>query len=160
MTNKEIEKYNKELEQIIKGLEPEKTDNDEQYLTKLGKGMRDLMNLADSVNARKYIGLELRDIEKRLSELIIRFSQKERFGLFEGDKKDYNSYKSICKEISDNITYKLQTEMMLNACVSAEKSSELAKKSCFWAFIAAIAACIGTIIAWWPSISKVLGRYF
>ena len=33
----------------------------------------------------------------------------------------------------------LQTEMMLNACVSA-------KRSCFWAAIAAIAACISVIL--------------
>lgn len=42
----------------------------------------------------------------------------------------------------------LNMNMMLNACVSAENSSELARKSCRWAAIAAIAACIGTIITW------------
>jgi len=47
----------------------------------------------------------------------------------------------------------LQTKMMLNACVSARESGELAKQSCglakwccFWAAIAAIAACISVVL--------------
>lgn len=47
----------------------------------------------------------------------------------------------------------LQTEMMLNACVSARESAEsakescrLAKWSCFCAAVAAIAACIGLLL--------------
>lgn len=47
-----------------------------------------------------------------------------------------------------------QTKMMLNACVSSEESSELAnqacksaKWSCFWAMLAAIAACISVFLA-------------
>jgi hypothetical protein len=40
----------------------------------------------------------------------------------------------------------LQTNMMLNACVSAEASSDLAKRSCKWAAIAAIAACISAVL--------------
>ncbi len=47
----------------------------------------------------------------------------------------------------------LQTNMMLNACVSARESAELAKQSCglakwccFWAAIAAIAACISVVL--------------
>jgi len=48
----------------------------------------------------------------------------------------------------------LQSNMMLNACVSAKESGELAKQSCnsakwscFWAMVAAIAACIGVVLA-------------
>lgn len=47
----------------------------------------------------------------------------------------------------------LQTKMMLNACVSAKESGELAKQSCnlakwscIWAAVAAIAACISVIV--------------
>lgn len=58
--------------------------------------------------------------------------------------------------IATNIHIVLQTEMMLNACVSAEKSSELAKRSCHWAAVAAIAACIGAFFAGWPSIHHAL----
>jgi len=48
--------------------------------------------------------------------------------------------------ITKNIHTVLQTEMMLNACASAEASSDLAKRSCKWAAIAAIAACISVIL--------------
>lgn len=49
--------------------------------------------------------------------------------------------------INRNIHTVLQTEMMLNACVSAETSSDLAKRSCRWAAIAAIAACISVVLS-------------
>ncbi len=39
-----------------------------------------------------------------------------------------------------------QTKMILNACVSAEESSKLAKWCCIWAAVAAIAACITVIL--------------
>ena len=42
--------------------------------------------------------------------------------------------------ITLNIHTVLQTEMMLNACVSA-------KRSCFWAAVAAIVACISVILS-------------
>ena len=41
----------------------------------------------------------------------------------------------------------LQTKMMLNACVSAETSSDLAKQACRWAAIAAITTCIGVVLS-------------
>ena len=47
--------------------------------------------------------------------------------------------------INRNIHTVLQTEMMLNACVSAKESCELAKQACRWAAIAAIADCIGIV---------------
>lgn len=40
---------------------------------------------------------------------------------------------------AQNIYNYLQTNMMLNACISA-------KRSCFWAAIAAIAACISIVV--------------
>ena len=47
----------------------------------------------------------------------------------------------------------LQTKMMFNACISASESGELAKqpcglakKCCFWAAVAAIAACISVVL--------------
>jgi len=40
----------------------------------------------------------------------------------------------------------LQTNMMLNACVSAKESCEFAKRSCFWAVVAAIAGCISVVL--------------
>jgi hypothetical protein len=58
-------------------------------------------------------------------------------------------------KITRNIHDSLQTEMMLNACVSAEKSCELAKQSsisakwaCLLAVMAAIFSAIGAIADW------------
>ena len=43
------------------------------------------------------------------------------------------------REAVENAHRFLQTQMMLNACVSA-------KRSCFWAAVAAIAACISIVV--------------
>jgi hypothetical protein len=60
---------------------------------------------------------------------------------------------SFINETINNIHTVLQTETMLNACVSskqscelAEQSSTTAKWSCFWAAIAAIASCISVLL--------------
>lgn len=57
------------------------------------------------------------------------------------------------KQMFDHCHTFLQTKMMLNACVSARESGELAKQSCglakqccFWAAIAAIVACISVVL--------------
>ena len=48
--------------------------------------------------------------------------------------------KDLVDALIRNIHMVLQTEMMLNACISA-------KRSCFWAAIAAIAACFSIILS-------------
>jgi len=60
----------------------------------------------------------------------------------------------LINEIIRNIHIVLQTETMLNACVSAEQSCELAKQSstsakwaCIWAAVAAGASVLGAIAA-------------
>jgi hypothetical protein len=67
-----------------------------------------------------------------------------------------NSMQNKAFNIASGIHTYLQTNMMLNACVSAKESSELAKqscglakRSCFWAMVAAIAACISVVLTWW-----------
>jgi hypothetical protein len=50
-------------------------------------------------------------------------------------------------KITRNIHNSLQTEMMLNACTSAEQSSATAKRACTWAAVAAIASAIGAVAA-------------
>jgi len=50
-------------------------------------------------------------------------------------------------EITHSIHDSLQTEMMLNACTSAEQSSATAKRACTWAAVAAIASAIGAVVA-------------
>jgi hypothetical protein len=48
-------------------------------------------------------------------------------------------------KITRNIHITLQTEMILNACVSAEESSSSAKRACIWAVVAAGVSFLGTI---------------
>jgi hypothetical protein len=50
-------------------------------------------------------------------------------------------------KLTHNIHNSLQTEMMLNACTSAEQSSITAKRACTWAAVAAIASAIGAVVA-------------
>ena len=155
MTNSEIEKYKEELSTILKEIKYD--NNQETYYLQLANGIKKLEGLAEISNSRKYVGVELYDIDSLMDSVE---KNKESNVNNTTLKNKCSAYKDIIKEISNNITYKLQTEMMFNACISAEESSKLAKRSCRWAAIAAIAACIGTIITWWPSISKVLGRLF
>jgi hypothetical protein len=49
--------------------------------------------------------------------------------------------KNSINQVASNIHIVLQTELMFNACV-------FAKWSCFWAAVAAIAACISIILVW------------
>ncbi len=150
MTNDEIEKFKNDLEKIMKDLWYEKGTKLGLHVQKLAKGIKILQALTEKIGSRKYIGTELSQIDFILDQ------NEENVEKIEYLKRKSESYEAICKEISDNITYKLQTEMMLNACVSAEKSSELAKQSCHWAAVAAIAACIGAFFAGWPSINHIL----
>jgi len=50
-------------------------------------------------------------------------------------------------KLTHNIHNSLQTEMMLNACTSAEQSSITAKQACTWAAVAAIASAFRAIVA-------------
>lgn len=151
MKNNEIEKYKNEHANIVKQI---LFDNNQcEYYLQLANGIKKLERLAETVDARKYIGIELHDIDSFMISVKKNAESNVNNVTL---KQKCSAYKDIIKEISDNITYKLQTEMMLNACVSAEKSSELAKQSCglakwscFFAGIAAIAACIGIILAWY-----------
>jgi hypothetical protein len=55
--------------------------------------------------------------------------------------------------IIDRIYRYLQTQMMLNACISA-------KRSCKWAAIAAGIAAIGVIASWYIFLFKLLWQIF
>jgi hypothetical protein len=136
MTNQEIKKHKEELVTIITGLKMVKNETGEQRLIRLGEGIKKLQNLADIVGACKYLGTGLRDIDE-----MITFAEKEQFPFQQTNilLEKCAGYETICKEIQDNILYKLQTEMMFNACVSA-------KWSCFFAAVAAVAACISVLL--------------
>jgi hypothetical protein len=136
MTNKEIEKYKNELSDILKELWYEKGTKLGPHVQKLAKGIKKLQTLTEIVDSRKYIGTGLRDIDFILEQ------NEEKVEKIEYMIQKSETYEAICKEISDNIIYKLQTEMMLNACVSA-------KWSCFFAFLATIVALISIILTWY-----------
>src|SRR4030042_1947938 len=128
MTNREIEKYKDELATILKQVQYDKKQR--EYYLQLANGIKELERLADIINARKYIGVELNRIDSLMVE--VKESKDPNFRNIELKHK-CSAYEHIIKEISDNISYKLQTETMFNACVSA-------KRSCRWAAVAAIFA--------------------
>lgn len=139
MTNREIEKWKNECAAILKELECEKVAGFSQHALKLVNGVKKLQKLSEVVDARRYMGTGLRDMESTVKAI-----QTGQMGIFEDNVSNpkCQEYERICKEISDNILYKLQTEMMFNACVSA-------KWSCLFAAVAAIAACISIGLTWW-----------
>ena len=65
-----------------------------------------------------------------------------RYGVYHRKSESVNDGVVWWREAVENAYRFLQTQMMLNACVSA-------KRSCFWAAIAAIAACVGVVLTWW-----------
>ncbi|MBW8000887.1 MAG: hypothetical protein FVQ80_02565 [Planctomycetes bacterium] len=98
------------------------------------------------------------EIKKKLKE-ISELSEKERPVRLQEIAKEYGVYNFSADGARDtytlyhNIHTYLQSEMMCNACISAENSSKLAKQacssakwSCIWAAIAAIAACISIVV--------------
>lgn len=138
MTNQEIKKHKEELVKIRTGLNIAENDPLEQRLIKLVGGIKKLQKLADVVGAYKYFGTGLRDIDGLLT-----FAEKKQFP-FQGTSiliEKCAEYETICNEIHDNIIYKLQTEMMFNACASA-------KWSCRWAAAAAILSFVSSVAAW------------
>ena len=108
---------------------------------------------------------EITEVFKRLKDIQSRHSEdfqaqanslyqlQQDMGLNLPHTLEYNMQKKVFN-LTSGIHIFLQTNMMLNACVSAKESGELAKqscssakRSCFWAAVAAIAACISTLLA-------------
>lgn len=144
MTNQKIKKHKEELVAIITGL----NIGNEPMAQRLGKVvevLKKLKNLADDVGACKYLDASLRDIDQLLSD-----KTTELLGINKGiaDEQKCAKYENIYKEIIHNIHYTLQTEMMLNACISAEESANQSKKSCIWASVAAVTSLISAVAAW------------
>ena len=136
MTNEEIEKYNKrlsELSKICASGEPIK-DWNKRY-NDLKKNYLEVESLAVELGVL-LIGANYMNLVNSGKEIFERVAKVE----------------SYIAELFNNIRNALQTEMMLNACVSAEESSKLteqacnsAKWSCRWAALAAIVS-LGSII--------------
>ena len=140
MTNEEIEQYKQKLNEILKRAnEPNNGIEEVKLYDKLNNIYHELQSLAMCVGASKHIGTGIFGIEE--------FLQNADY------QKRIAALQAVITEITYNINNALQTATMLNACVSAETSSDLAKQacnsakwSCIWAAIAAITACITVIL--------------
>jgi hypothetical protein len=132
MTNKEIEKYKKKLAEINNEVNKE-TPNEKERAGSIIRGLIKLQELADIVCAKKYFGADLKIIEQSIAKMYFNSSDISYF------KDKIVIYDNEYKELSHSIYYSLHTEEMFNACVYA-------KWSCFWAAIAAIAACISVLL--------------
>jgi hypothetical protein len=131
MTNREIKKHKVKLAAITAGLKITKDDLPTQRIDKLYQGIQELHSLADAIGACKYYGQPLKNTDLKGREQIP--------GVVPIIKEQLATCEDIYRELHHNIHYTLQTEEMFNACVSA-------KLSCFFAAIAAIAACIGIFL--------------
>lgn len=107
---------------------------------------------------------ENEEIEKTLNE-ISKLPEKERPARLREIAIKYGVYDFSADSPRDtytlfkNIHIYLQSKMMLNACVSAEESCKLSKRSCFWAAMAAILSFVTafiTAIAAFVSIALML----
>lgn len=120
---KEIEKNEQELIRLTKELNNCGADW-RQRCEQLSAIHVDLKSLASSVGASLVLGATILNVEN--VDGSDAQSQCVRLEAFIG-------------ELLNNMHYTLQTEMMLNACISA-------KRSCFWAAVAAILACFSVIL--------------
>ncbi len=104
---------------------------------------------------------EIEKIEQKLSEILKMPFEKQpgelqKLGNEAGVNLPHSSERHVQKQtitMTQAMHSFLQSKMMLNACASAETSSDLAKQacnsakwSCRWAAIAAIVACISIVV--------------
>lgn len=133
MTNKEIKDYKQKFADIQKDVNIADKEQLKERLIKLYDGIKQLQNLADVVCATKYFGTDLKTTDELCATAEQHLSNEWLF------RESIALCEEIYKELCHNIYYVLQTEEMFNACV-------LAKWSCFWAAIAAIASCISVLL--------------
>ena len=124
MKNKEIKKNEQRLIKLTENLNKCACEDWKLRYEQLSGVYAELKSLAASVGASIILGADILNIDKIVGSDVQ--SQCIRLEAFIG-------------ELHNNIHYALQTKMMLSACFSA-------KRSCFWAAIAAIAACITVIL--------------
>jgi hypothetical protein len=145
MTNEEIVKYKNDLKQIvnrsneIKGFSLSSAQGLKDANGKLDNILNDITSLAEKVGASTSIGTGWFLIEKYYSDA------KDVTALDIGEK-DIKAKKEVITELIFGINNALQTETMVNACVSAEQSSTTAKGACIWAAVAAILAFISIVV--------------
>ena len=131
MTNREIKKYKQRLATIVRKFNEPPIENEtiEQQLRKKDSIVGDFQELAIDIDAPAHLGQEIQDLRQMLTEAYEKKSDGEKLA----------AVGAVGKLHYQDILYALQTEMMFNACV-------FAYRSCFWAAIAAIAACISVIL--------------
>ena len=128
MTNEEIIKYEQELTELSKSL------NKLRLVEDSGKKYPDLKSLYQRVQAlAANVGTPLSNANIMNITINVTLAYAA-------------SLESVIGELINNIHNTLQTKMMLNACISSEKSCNLANWSCFFAAFAAIVACISVIL--------------
>jgi len=123
MKIKEIEKYEQELTELLKAVNESRTVADWiQRLSDLEKLRPQFETLAANVGApllsANILAANIRMVDERTAVANVE--------LYIG-------------ELTNNINNTLQTKMTLKACL-------FAKRSCFWAAVAAIVACISVIL--------------
>jgi len=134
MTNKEIKDYKQKFADIQKDVNKAEKEQLKERLKKLYEGIKQLQSLADVVCATKYLGTDLKATDQLCA------TKEQNLSPYESQfRENIALCEEIYKELCHNIYYVLQTEEMFNACVSA-------KWSCFWAAVAAIAACISVLL--------------
>lgn len=90
-------------------------------------------------DAKQELG-KISKIEKENDKWIQLVALARKINAYIPPRGDPDFLSDAINNIARNIHLTLQTEEMFNACV-------FAKRSCFWAAVAAIAACISIILA-------------
>jgi hypothetical protein len=83
--------------------------------------------------------IQTKSPSKELSERIIQLAKEIGASLPHWAAGGDSDQRNIINQTSQNVHIVLQTEMMFNACIFAQRS-------CFWAAIAAIASCISVLL--------------
>ena len=92
---------------------------------------------------------------KIVKEPLVEYAEKYGIHIYNFFEADITQW---TKDMLDHCHTFLQTKMMLNACISARESGELAKRSCKWAAIAASLALLCTIGTWVTVILMLRGE--
>lgn len=138
MTNKEIKKYRQKFSKIKNEVNITEKEPLNERLRILVEGIKKAQKLADDICAIKYLGTDLKLMEGFYASQKLSPVSEDQF------RDKISIAEEIYQELCRSVYIELQTEEMFNACVSA-------KHSCFWAAIAAIAACISIFSALWLS---------
>lgn len=132
MTNRKIKENKRRLATIVAKFNELTVGSEtlEQQLKKVDSIVGEFHELAMDIGAPRLLGKENRDLRQMFIEAMEKKLDRDKLATVE----------EVGKLYYQNILYALQTEMMFNACA-------FAKRSCFWAALAAIVACITVLLA-------------